>query len=53
MKVYTHKDVCAGCKKPIDPDQCLAQVGELDETGVTYHLTCFRLRELTPAKEMN
>jgi hypothetical protein len=43
---------CAGCGKPITEHQTLAHVGPVPG-GVTWHLLCFKLRELTPGKEMN
>lgn len=43
---------CAGCRKPLDPERCIVHVGQL-ESGLTWHLTCFKLRECTTPMEMN
>jgi hypothetical protein len=44
--------LCAGCRKPIDPERSIVHVGPL-EGGLTWHRSCYQLRELSDPKEFN
>lgn len=45
-------DFCAECRKPIGLESRIVHVGDLDE-GLTWHHSCYKLRECTEPREMN